>query len=87
MSSQMPSAESAHWKQNQQIKTTDATLVHYITSEIPAAELWLERIRMVMQADPILKQLKHQIFQEWPDAGRSIPDNITHSGTTGMAYW
>ena len=45
-------------------------------SEFPATELWLERIKMGMQADPVLRQLKHKIFHWWPDSRRSILESI-----------
>ena len=55
-----------------------------IMIEIPATESWLKKIRLAMQADPILSQLKHQIFQGWSDVRRNIPHI---SGTAGMSYW
>ena len=64
----------------------DAIPVHQVTFEIPTTESWLERIRVVMQAYPILSQLKYQIFQGWPDAKEAFQKASTHSGTTGMSY-
>ena len=40
----------------------DTIPVHMIMSEVSAMESQLERVRMAMQADPVLSQLKHQIF-------------------------
>ena len=54
----------------------DTIPVHYITSEVSATESQLERVRLTMEAAPLLSQLKHQIFQGWPDSRRSIPESI-----------
>ena len=48
----------------------------FITSEVLATQSQLEKVRLTMQADPILSQLKYQVFQEWPDARRSLPESI-----------
>ena len=53
----------------------DEIPVHHITPEVSATEFQWERVRMSMQADPVLSQLQHQIFMGWPDV-RSIPENI-----------
>ena len=50
--------------------------VLHITSEIPATRSQLEAVRVEIQADPVLSQLKHQIFQGWPDARGGISDNM-----------
>ena len=50
--------------------------VHHITSEIPDTGSFLEAVRVSTQADQVLSQLKHQIFQGWQDARSGIPDNI-----------
>ena len=41
----------------------DAIPIHHITSKVSATEFQLERLRLAMQVDPVLSQLKHQIFQ------------------------
>ena len=53
----------------------DAIPVHHIISEVSATEFQLEIVRVAMQTDPVLSQLKHQIFQGWPDA-RNILESI-----------
>ena len=45
-------------------------------SEIPSSVSQLEIVRLATQADPILSQLKHQIFQGWPDTRRGISEII-----------
>ena len=54
----------------------DVIPVHHIMSEVSAMEFQLGRVRVVTQADPILSQLKHQIFQGWQDVRRSVPESI-----------
>ena len=54
----------------------DVIPVHNITSEIPATESHLEAVRVVTQADPLLSQHKHQVFQGWSDARRNILESI-----------
>ena len=53
-----------------------AVWVHHITSEILATESQLDRVRVAIQTDWGLSWLKHQVFQGWPDAGKSIPESI-----------
>ena len=55
--------------------------------EVPTTETQLERIRMAMQADPILSQLKHQIVQGWPDARKRYAGKYPPFEITGMSYW
>ena len=54
----------------------DIMPVHHITSEVSATEPQLDRMRVAIQADPVLSQPKHQIFQGWPDVGRCVPERF-----------
>ena len=54
----------------------DIIPVHHITSEVSAIESQLERVRVVTHADPVLSQLKHQIFQGWPYVQRHFLESI-----------
>ena len=54
----------------------DTLPVHDITSEVSAMESKLGTVRVATQADPVLNQLKQQLFQRWPDARRSVPESI-----------
>ena len=50
--------------------------VEHITSEIPTKGSLLHTVRMATQAEPVLSQLRHQIFQGWPDVRRGILETI-----------
>ena len=54
----------------------DAIPEHHITSKVSVMASQLERVRVATQADPGLSQLKHQIFQGWPDVRRSVLESI-----------
>ena len=70
-------AKPAHLKQRLRTETTlGAIPVHHTTSEIPAIGSQLEAVRVETQADPVLSQLKHQIFQGRSDARKNIPEII-----------
>ena len=49
---------------------------HHIMLEILTWESQLQEIRVAMQADQILSQLKHKIFKGWANARKSIPESI-----------
>ena len=45
-------------------------------SEVSAMESWLERMRVAIQADPVLSKLKKQIFWGWAYVRRSVLESI-----------
>ena len=65
--------------------------VHHITSEINTTGSQLEAISVAKQADSVLNQPKHQIFQGWPDSRRCIPESIyqlwNYQGEISVEDW
>ena len=49
---------------------------HHITSEITPTGSWLEAATVATQVGQVPSQLKHQIFQGWPDTAKGIPETI-----------
>ena len=54
----------------------DIIPVHHISLNLNASEVRLERVRIATQADVILSQLKHQIFQGWPETRRGVTEAL-----------
>ena len=54
----------------------ESEAVHHIIPEIPDLGFRLKAAWVASQADPVLSQLKSQIFQGWPEVRRGIKESL-----------